>query len=76
VWGAVNVDLGSAVVAYRPAAGEERSVSAEEVSSVALLKARVEPKPDHVLAGRWPLDDAALGEVGAFVLGQINLCVW
>jgi hypothetical protein len=32
-------DLGSAVVAYRPAAGEERSVSAGKVSSVALLNA-------------------------------------
>jgi hypothetical protein len=36
---AVDVDLGSAVVAYRPAAGEERSVSAREVSSVALFNA-------------------------------------
>jgi hypothetical protein len=34
-----DVDLSSAVVAYRPAAGEERSVAAQEVSSVALLKA-------------------------------------
>ena len=37
--GAVDVDLGSAVVVYRPAAGEERSVSAEEVSPDALLHA-------------------------------------
>lgn len=36
---AVHVDLGSAAVAYRPAAGEERSVSAGEVSSVALFSA-------------------------------------
>jgi len=39
VSGAVDVDLGSAVVVYRPAAGEERSVSAEEVSPDALLHA-------------------------------------
>jgi hypothetical protein len=36
---AVDVDLGSAVVGYRPAAGEERSVSAKDVSSVALFNA-------------------------------------
>jgi hypothetical protein len=36
---ALDVDVGSAVVAYRPAAGEERSVSADEVSSAALFNA-------------------------------------
>jgi hypothetical protein len=34
----VDVDLGSAVVSYRPAAGEERSVAAQRVSSVALFE--------------------------------------
>jgi hypothetical protein len=34
-----DVDVGSAVVKYRPAAGEERSVSAEKASLVALLNA-------------------------------------
>lgn len=36
---AVDVDLSSAVVSYRPAAGVERAVSAETVSPVALLQA-------------------------------------
>jgi hypothetical protein len=35
----VDVDLGSAVVEYRPAAGEERSVSARDVSSAVLFRA-------------------------------------
>ena len=39
MWDAVDVDLGSAVVAYRPAVGEERSVSAEEASPSALFQA-------------------------------------
>ena len=39
MWDAVDADLGSAVVAYRSGAGEERSVSAKEVSSVALFNA-------------------------------------
>src|ERR1700752_3519944 len=34
----VDVDLGSAVVSYRPAAGEDRSVPAQRVSSVALFE--------------------------------------
>ena len=36
---AVDVDVGSAVVSYRPTAGEERLVSAGEVSSGALFAA-------------------------------------
>lgn len=39
VSGPVDVDVGSAVVAYRPAAGEERSVSAKAASPAALFKA-------------------------------------
>jgi hypothetical protein len=35
---AVDVDLGSAVVSYRPAVGEERSLPAERVSSAALFE--------------------------------------
>ena len=35
----VDVDLGSAVVSYRPAAGEERCLSAERVSLAALFEA-------------------------------------
>lgn len=35
----VNVDLGSAAITYRPAAGEQRSVPAAEVSSLALYRA-------------------------------------
>lgn len=34
-----GVDLSTAVIVYRPAAGEERSVSAEKVSSAALFRA-------------------------------------
>jgi hypothetical protein len=34
----VNVDVDSAVVSYRPAAGEERSVTAQRVSSAALFE--------------------------------------
>jgi len=35
----VEVDLGSAVFSYRPAAGEERTLSAERVSLAALFEA-------------------------------------
>lgn len=35
----IDVDLGSAVVKYRPAAGEERSISARDVSSAVLFRA-------------------------------------
>jgi hypothetical protein len=35
----VDVDLGSAAVAYRPAVGEERSLAAERVASAALFQA-------------------------------------
>jgi hypothetical protein len=38
VWDAVDVDLGSAVVAYRPAAGAERSAAVGEVSTAALFQ--------------------------------------
>jgi hypothetical protein len=34
----VDVDLGSAVVSYRPAAGEERSLPAQRVSAAALFE--------------------------------------
>ena len=35
----VDVDLGSAVISYGPAAGEERCLSAERVSLAALFEA-------------------------------------